>query len=691
MDKLVEQSKNLKSLEVDYSGPPILGFEELMSMYSSETILDMDEILLNKATWTVTYQNIWDIMKYGFEKKEVRESIIHFRLHTCDEKVYSLQLRHFLSNMIMWYVFVITDSVDLLDESYIFNFKRKTQGDINRFIEEKIVRSISTDRAIMSVAIDEIVYHICAIAKYTSILACYGLSIYNIHQTAKQFPEIEDIMFNKPSAGLQPNEMESELKARTERLIEIIGNSNCDLAPIFNAGGIMSKGQFQEVMVMIGYKSDLNGMVIPYPIMSNILCDGIATPADFLINSISARKSQIFTKNMMSIPGLYSKKVTNNTAHVILRKDHEMCDSTRPLEYSIDNETELLMLNGRYYYDDQDDNKMKCLDGYNDKHLIGRKIKFRSPETCNSKEGVCKYCYGELYNINSDLASAGAYSATKETEYLGQRVLKTKHVQQTNSEVVEFNEEFNRDFEFATTDIILKDSGDVTSSTYLMIDELLKEDADDESAPAYFCKRYSVLDVDKNVLYDVVPSIDTKLYLSKQLTDLCKSSSKSKDIAIISFDDIDPNESLFEIEIGSAESIDATARVKDLINNKNIGGCKSIDELSQKMMEAKIQSDVTYDCVHHEMVIRALIRKKSNIYEFPDFGPNGDHDDYQILSVGTAMYNTPSPLESLRCSHLGRQLIDHRFFKKTAVSPIDALFAPSLGEILPSDHNTLVE
>lgn len=693
MDSIIQISKNIsaKNLKVNYAGPPELPFEELMAAYSPSTILDMDEVLCNKVTWTVVYQNIWDIMKYGFEKREVRESIIHFRLHTGEEKIYSLQLRHFLSNMILWYALVATDSVDLLDESYIFNFNRKKQTDINNFIDEKIVRGIKTDRAILSAICDEIIYHIAAIAKFTSIIANYGLSIYNIYQTAKEYPEIEDIMFNKPPSSLQPNEMEAELSARTNRLIDIISNSNCDLAPIFNAGDIMSKGQFQEVMVMIGYKSDLNGCVIPYPIMSNILCDGIATPADFLINSMAARKSQIFQKNMMSIPGLYSKKVTNNTAHVILRKDYEMCDSTRPLEYSIDNETELLMLNGRYYYDDQDDNKMKCLDGFNDKHLIGRKLKFRSPETCTSKEGICKWCYGELYDINKDLASAGAYSATKETEYLGQRVLKTKHVQQTKSEVVEFNEEFNRDFEISATDIVLKsNSEDDDQELYLMIDELCKEETDEDTV-SYFCYRYSILDAEKKTLYDVVPKEQTKIYLAKQLVDLCKSSSKSKDIAIFSFDDINPEEPLFEIEISSAESMDATARVKDLINNKNLGGCKTIDELSQKMMEAKIQSGIKYDAVHHEMIIRGLIRKKSNMYEFPDFGPNGDHDDYQMLSVGNAMYNSPSPLESLRYSYLSRQILDPKFFKKTGVSPVDPLFAPCLYDILPDNHPTLAK
>ena len=679
------------SLKINYGGPPTLGFEELMELYSPKVLLILDEVLSSKETWTVVYQNIWDIMKYGFERKEIRESIIHFKIHTDDEKVHSLQLRHFLSNMILWYAFMNTDTVDIMDESFIFNFNRKNIDRVNDYIDEKIIANIDESSDMLALSINEIVYHITAIAKYASIMAGPGLSVYNIYKTAQEFPEMEEIMFNKPPASLQPNEMEAELTNRSNRLIEIIKQSKCDLAPIFNAGSIMSKGQFQEILVMIGYKSDINGHVIPYPIMSNIFCDGLVTPADFLINSMAARKSLIFQKLMMGIPGAYTKKVTNNTAKVLLRKDYEMCDSTRPLVYQIDNESELLMLNGRYYYDDQDDNKMKCVNGKKDTHLIGRKLNFRSPTTCNSKEGICMYCYGKLFEINNDLASAGAYSATMETEYLGQRVLKTKHVQQTKSEVVEFNEEFDRDFEFSITDIMLKDSGDASDEEpmYLLIDELLKETTDDDTI-AYYCYGYTVLDDSKKELYKVVPNEETKLYLSKNLTTALKKS-KSKDVALLSFEDINPEEPLFEIEVKSAESMDATNRIKELISKKDLGGCTTIDELCQKMMELKIESGVIYDCVHHEMIIRGLIRKKSNIYDFPDFGPNGDHEDYQMLSVIESMDNTPSPLEALRYPYLKKTLLDPSFLTKTSVSPIDPLFAPCLYDVLPEDHPSLAK
>ena len=67
MDSIIQMSKNIsaKNLKVNYAGPPELPFEELMAAYSPSTILDMDEVLCNKVTWTVVYQNIWDIMMIG--------------------------------------------------------------------------------------------------------------------------------------------------------------------------------------------------------------------------------------------------------------------------------------------------------------------------------------------------------------------------------------------------------------------------------------------------------------------------------------------------------------------------------------------------------------------------------------------------------------------------------------------------
>ena len=76
---------------------------------------------------------------------------------------------------------------------------------------------------------------------------------------------------------------------------------------------------------------------------------------------------------------------------------------------AIEDETFLQMLDKRWYYDET--GHLKLLNAKTDSHLIGKRLGFRSPCTCNSKEGVCELCYGTLFDINDDLFSQGSLAA----------------------------------------------------------------------------------------------------------------------------------------------------------------------------------------------------------------------------------------------------------------------------------------
>ena len=103
--------------------------------------------------------------------------------------------------------------------------------------------------------------------------------------------------------------------------------------------------------------------------------------------------------------------MTYNSVTSVLRQDYETCDTQVFIEYTIINDKMLKMLNGRYYYDGY--GALHLLDYNTDKDLIGKTLRFRSPVTCNSKEGVCKLCYGHLFDTNITLNSAGALAALK--------------------------------------------------------------------------------------------------------------------------------------------------------------------------------------------------------------------------------------------------------------------------------------
>ena len=172
----------------------------------------------------------------------------------------------------------------------------------------------------------------------------------------------------------------------------------------------------------------------------------------------------------MGQPGAFSKKLTTNSISSTLRDDYETCDSILTVDYYIKTDEFLKLLDGRYYYDAR--GNMKILDYKTDKDLIGKVIRFKSPVTCNSKDGVCKHCYGHLFDINKSLASAGAYASLKISEPIGQAVLSSKHSQTTSSNELKFSEGYDEVFETNSSMINIREDSDMDADLYIKLKEV---------------------------------------------------------------------------------------------------------------------------------------------------------------------------------------------------------------------------
>ena len=401
-------------ISIDYKGHPKKPFKQLLHEYSSRYLV-LDDVLADEDSYTYVYQDILDILKYGLEFKNVREMPISFIIHHGDstkpEDLKQLEVRHFLSNMVIWYAYMKMECVDILDDSFIIDWKDKDVNFIGDWIDNRIIPYHHGDFHELNTIVDEIIYHIKAISDAFCLIFGYSASIYDIMQAERANPEIHDILYGEIDPTLQPKELEDKLNEVNKKLIDAFGKSDSDLRPLLKAGKNISANQFREIFLRIGFKADISNRTIPWFIDSNLLITGIDTPAAFYILAESGRKALMDMKLSMSKPGALSKKMNHNTTPVTLRHDHEHCDSTRPVYYYIEDDEFLKLLDKRYYYDE--DGTLKLLDYQKDKHMIGHTYGFRSPCTCNSKEGICELCYGALFDMNSDLFSQGSLAAKR--------------------------------------------------------------------------------------------------------------------------------------------------------------------------------------------------------------------------------------------------------------------------------------
>ena len=666
-------------MNIDYFRKPNDTLETLLGKYSLDMYLIMDDVLSDPHAYQLVLQQLIDIMKLGFEIEQVRHRPIHFKFRKRDKKIHELPLNNFISNLVLWYAFMAMDKVEELDDSFIYDFKKFNMKDVVRYLDDRVLPMCEDDFHSKNKIIDEIFHNIRAIANAFCLLMGMSISMYDIWQAEKANPEISELIFGDIDSTLQPTEIESELSRRAERLMELFTEVDCDLKPLLVSGKNISAGQFKEMFVKIGMKSDINGNTIPLLINSNLVVGGLSKPSYQYIVAGSARKSLIMTKQKMGEPGAFSKRINMlATSPSYLRDDFESCNSNAFISYEIKDETILKLLDNRYYYDER--GNIKLLSYPRDTHLIGKVINFTSPCTCNSKEGICKKCYGELFDMNKDLFSVGSYAATKASNPLGQLVLSSKHYQGTDSSSIAFNEDFNDLFELSSTEISLSDNPkNDDDDLYLLLDQVFIEQNDD--AEYYYVKNFKIVDKKGKVVYTIMEDNESNLYMSERLSKIYKKM-KNKNTPISLENVVDDEDSIiFQVEIKNKELTEPIKLIEKILNKKNTS-TNTLSDICQMLAEGFIDIGIQINLVHIESIVKGLIRKKSNILEYPDWSRNGDHDDVCVLPVNSGLKNNPSPLVSLSYGYLRQQLVSPELYEKNAPSHLDALFTRQLSNYI---------
>lgn len=381
----------------------------------------------------------------------------------------------------------------------------------------------------------------------------------------------------------------------------------------------------------------------------------------------------------MGRPGAFSKKLSNCAISSTLRDDYEICDSIQTIDYHILDDQFLLMLNGRNYYDEN--GELRTLDYNTDKHLIGKVVSFKSPITCNSKEGVCKCCYGHLFDINNSMFSAGTLAALKITEPIGQGILSSKHSQSTSSNELKFTDGYDDVFETTGSVISVKEESNLDASLYIKLGEVSVEEFDDSET--YYVQCFDLVDDNGEVIRHIEELSGARFYLNEKLLQMYKSKIRSRSgDPLFSLEDIDESEPLFTIEVKNKELTEPLKVFTKILNSKEHHGAKTLSELAQIFAEKLLQMGIKYEFVHAEMLLKSLIRKKSNILETPDFSASGDPLDFQILKLDDALFHNPNVLIGMSYGYLRRGLMSPELYQKTATGALDSLAVSSLSEYL---------
>ena len=284
--------------EIDFHNHPKKSEKELFAQYPPDLLLIIEQVLSSKKTFQMIFQDLIDMMKYGFERNEVRHRIIYYKFHKTDTISRSMQLNHFIANLIFWQPLITVDAVGLLDETWIFDLSRFNSKTLMSYINDKILPIYDTDYATKNAMVDDLYNYIISISHAFCLLMGMGISLYDLHQLELRDPTVSHLMRDGVDESLEPHEIENILNERNRELIDHLVNDPLgnDYKPFFASGTGLKEAQFREYIVRIGFKADINVNTVPVLINNNFLLHGLTKPSFVYLNALSGRKALILTK-----------------------------------------------------------------------------------------------------------------------------------------------------------------------------------------------------------------------------------------------------------------------------------------------------------------------------------------------------------------------------------------------------------
>lgn len=260
----------------------------------------MEREMENVKQYRNLIEEVFDHLRAGFEFKSLRECLVHFKFHKDDNLINSLQLRHFLTNLIFWEPLIELDSVEYIDESFIVECNRISSKYIKSYIDNKIIipyrNKISNKK--LNKIIHDLIFNLTRISTEFNIILGLGMSVESFMDVANKNERFNEIIRTKLDPNMQPSEIEAHLHELMNEEIKILMQEDNVLRPMLRSGTGIKDKQLSEFSINMGLKPSLEGSTIPIPINSNLLVGGLSSISGYYIDALGGRKSLIFNKNV---------------------------------------------------------------------------------------------------------------------------------------------------------------------------------------------------------------------------------------------------------------------------------------------------------------------------------------------------------------------------------------------------------
>ena len=663
---------------------PVIENRKELKFYLKNCFI-ISDYMTSKESYKVFLQKIRNLIKSCFHIRECREYPVLFKFYKEDKENYQLELRHFYINAILWYPFVELYEFGVLNGSLIFDCENNITNikDYIDFTIIQILRDYHLKNTVINPMISEVLFNLRMVSKDFSLILGLNIRTSTIMDVYEDNETVRNLMESEYYITETPTEIEGRLNDAEKTIIEEFKKyDNNTIGVMLRAGTGLKTKQLRELIVAAGLKPTISGETISIPISNSLVIGGLDRASYIYIGALGARKSLVMNKLVMGKAGYFCKTVNMLTGTLKGSKTVVDCGTTHLVTYFVANKKILQKLNGKFYkiHDYED---LKVVNAEKDKDLIGQRIKVRSAATCAcGPNEVCSRCLGLTINLNNDILDGYSIYETEEvTRVINQNILSTKHLLSTKTIAIEFNPDFDKFFTIVAGEInpIVRDNQSVDDiddyAIYIDPKDMIKtneQDYDSLFNTSIYNGKFMIVNLKNPEEKIPIYTLEEKeLFITETALDLMK-----KRKGYIYFKDLDDDTKLFEMVYINNELTKPLYDFMNLINKENKDVIKmTIDDISQKLLELLVDSNINTGAVSTEIILNRLIRREDDIYERPDFSDPDYLEPYQIITVKKALMKNQSPVIGISFENIKRQFLSMDLFEKRhAPSYIDPMF-----------------
>jgi len=580
-----------------------------------------DDRIINDVS---VYENeIKELSNYITEKIERRHEPIKVTFN--GEKPREIKLGQYLTYLIIlepFYVFDEEINIDILpDVSNINEIEKYFDWCIDYFSVQLGYEPDMIGEVLVEI-IDNLNNLTCDMTKN------FGptFDLHSFIQLAKRNEEFRKILYEPDSfikeknGVVTPEEIIDHTHSIVNKIQEILINDEENTFKNFiTSGAGINNRQLGQVLGYIGLKPDLKEKIIPRSIDTNF-CMGLRDVTDFYINAVGCLKALITVKIQTKNSGYLTRKlqILLNDEYV---SDLEDCGTKHLIPFTVENKKKLQHINNLYYSKTSTGKNLKKIKSEDDSDLIGKTIYLRTPMTCACKSGICKKCYGGMYNFNKDM-NVGIIASLIITNMITQTNLSVKHLLQA-AILTSIKPEILKYFTIEIDKLILKEEY-IDKVVFAFSKDLVDEDCEEyEISSITLVDNGNVVELDNNINFVINPEINELLFndLDKDLDKYVIKAKKLKNFDYI-----------FSYSVDNNSLSGPMLKLKEIIEKNEFIRNHNAIELFNKIIDILYESNSKTDYIHIALLIKNLMKLDRSLFKGKEM------PDYELYSVPDAIH-----------------------------------------------------